>query len=262
GGRPVKWVGTNVAESLPIYGAGPSAQALGVNGDGSVIVGWSGFGYPYDQVAVRWVNGQVESLGIPPGFVRTWATGVSANGSVIVGVAEAPGLVSQAFVWTQGTGITLLPNNASPYTTVTSVSADGRVIAGRSGADSVVWKDGVLYRVQAELIPAGTVIAPFTSLAGGARVSRDGTTIASAEVVREAPGDGEYHAWVVVLPEWFTGPGACAADFTADGAVDGDDVIGFFGAWDAGELAADFNGDGGVDGDDVIAFFGAWDSGC
>ncbi|MFZ4574161.1 MAG: hypothetical protein ACOYN0_07170, partial [Phycisphaerales bacterium] len=73
GGRPAKWVGTNVAESLPVYGAGPSAQALGVNGDGSVIVGWSGFGYPFDQVAVRWVKGQVESLGIPPGFVRTWA---------------------------------------------------------------------------------------------------------------------------------------------------------------------------------------------
>lgn len=55
---------------------------------------------------------------------------------------------------------------------------------------------------------------------------------------------------------------ACAADFNLDGGVDGDDVIGFFAAWDAGDLAADFNGDGGVDGDDVIAFFGRWDAGC
>ena len=42
----------------------------------------------------------------------------------------------------------------------------------------------------------------------------------------------------------------------------GDDVIVFFGAWDAGEIAADFNHDGGVDGDDVIEFFARWDAGC
>jgi hypothetical protein len=47
-----------------------------------------------------------------------------------------------------------------------------------------------------------------------------------------------------------------------DSGVDGDDVIVFFGDWDAGLSAADFNGDGGVDGDDVIAFFGRWDAGC
>ncbi len=54
----------------------------------------------------------------------------------------------------------------------------------------------------------------------------------------------------------------CPADFNCDGAVDGDDVIAFFGPWDGGELAADVTGDGSVDGDDVIAFFNGWDSGC
>jgi hypothetical protein len=54
----------------------------------------------------------------------------------------------------------------------------------------------------------------------------------------------------------------CVSDFNCDRAVDGDDVIGFFGAWDAGLSAADINGDGSVDGDDVITFFGAWDNGC
>jgi hypothetical protein len=54
----------------------------------------------------------------------------------------------------------------------------------------------------------------------------------------------------------------CVGDFNCDSGVDGDDVIAFFGVWDAGELAADVTGDGGVDGDDVIAFFGAWDGGC
>jgi hypothetical protein len=54
----------------------------------------------------------------------------------------------------------------------------------------------------------------------------------------------------------------CGADFNNDGAVDGDDVIGFFTAWDAGDLAGDYNSDGSVDGDDVIGFFGRWDVGC
>jgi hypothetical protein len=44
--------------------------------------------------------------------------------------------------------------------------------------------------------------------------------------------------------------------------VDGDDVIAFFGAWDAGLIEADANGDGSVDGDDVIVFFAGWDAGC
>ncbi len=55
---------------------------------------------------------------------------------------------------------------------------------------------------------------------------------------------------------------SCPADVSNDGAVDSDDIIAFFAAWDANDIAADFNGDAGVDGDDVIGFFGAWDNGC
>ena len=54
--------------------------------------------------------------------------------------------------------------------------------------------------------------------------------------------------------------GLCPADWNQDTGVDGDDVIAFFGDWDANQ--ADINEDGGTDGDDVITFFGLWDSGC
>jgi hypothetical protein len=54
----------------------------------------------------------------------------------------------------------------------------------------------------------------------------------------------------------------CPSDYNCDGGVDGDDVITFFGDWDAGLIGADVTGDGGVDGDDVIEFFRRWDSGC
>jgi hypothetical protein len=49
---------------------------------------------------------------------------------------------------------------------------------------------------------------------------------------------------------------------TRDGGVDSDDVVVFFGFWDAGSVGADFNGDSGVDSDDVIDFFEQWDAGC
>jgi hypothetical protein len=54
----------------------------------------------------------------------------------------------------------------------------------------------------------------------------------------------------------------CPADYDCSGGVDSDDVITFFGDWDASNIRADFNRDGGVDADDVIGFFGRWDAGC
>ena len=54
----------------------------------------------------------------------------------------------------------------------------------------------------------------------------------------------------------------CLADFNSDGAVDGDDVIAFFFAWDTGQSDADVTGDDATDGDDVILFFERWDAGC
>ncbi|MFZ4573265.1 MAG: hypothetical protein ACOYN0_02640 [Phycisphaerales bacterium] len=54
----------------------------------------------------------------------------------------------------------------------------------------------------------------------------------------------------------------CSGDFDCSGGIDGDDVIAFFGAWDAGVIEADANEDGSVDGDDVIVFFAGWDAGC
>ena len=54
----------------------------------------------------------------------------------------------------------------------------------------------------------------------------------------------------------------CLADYNRDAAVDGDDVIAFFGDWDTNSLDADVDRSDGVDGDDVIRFFEQWDIGC
>jgi hypothetical protein len=55
--------------------------------------------------------------------------------------------------------------------------------------------------------------------------------------------------------------GCRTGDFNGDGGIDGDDVIGFFVAWDGNLFDSDYTDDGSVDGDDVIMFFELWDTG-
>ncbi len=54
---------------------------------------------------------------------------------------------------------------------------------------------------------------------------------------------------------------ACAADFDANGGVDGGDIAAFITKYEAGNSCADVNRDGGVDGADVGAFFQLFEAG-
>ena len=54
----------------------------------------------------------------------------------------------------------------------------------------------------------------------------------------------------------------CPSDIDTDGDVDSDDVIAFFGDWDAGETAGDIDFDRDNDVDDIATFFSEWDGGC
>jgi choice-of-anchor C domain-containing protein len=53
----------------------------------------------------------------------------------------------------------------------------------------------------------------------------------------------------------------CPADYNQDGGVDGEDIVTFFAAWEAGGCDGDVNADGGVDSGDVDTFFTAWEAG-
>lgn len=73
------------------------------------------------------------------GGPRSWAQGVSADGSVVVGVAHAIGLDPitmdaplQAFRWTQTGGMTGLGTLGGHYSWAYDVSADGSVVVGES----------------------------------------------------------------------------------------------------------------------------------
>ena len=56
--------------------------------------------------------------------------------------------------------------------------------------------------------------------------------------------------------------GSCIADIDADGDVDSDDVVEFFGAFESGSDIADTDNDGDVDSDDIVLFFGRFEEGC
>lgn len=116
------------------------SSAVKVSADGSVVVG-RGTGF-YDT-AFRWTQATgMVGLGYLPGggyYAASYASGVSANGSVVVGVStsangtEALGW-QEAFLWTQGTGMVGLGDlpGGSFWSNAQNVSADGSVVVGQS----------------------------------------------------------------------------------------------------------------------------------
>lgn len=113
----------------------PNSTAYAVNFDGSIVVGTSTSQF----IATMWRNGQPTSLGVADGFFRSFAYGVSDDGSVTVG-----GMVSTqagaAAIWTPSGGPELLATYLtrqgvqvpSGWSLITAygVSTDGRTIVG------------------------------------------------------------------------------------------------------------------------------------
>ncbi len=99
-GEAIAWNAAGVPMTLASTGVG-TAIAYSVNHDGSIIVGISG---PNNN-DVAWRNGQVADLGLPAGYRNTQPLAVSDDGSVIVGVLNAPQAgIDDAGVWTQAFG--------------------------------------------------------------------------------------------------------------------------------------------------------------
>lgn len=98
---------------------------------------------------------------------------------------------------------------------------------------------------------AGGIPQDF-EVVGDAMMSWDGLRF----VFRARDGGGTVSYWYVQIQP------TCAADLDYSYTNDSDDIIAFFGLWEAGLPGGDFDGDGQVDSDDVAAFFEMWDAGC
>jgi probable HAF family extracellular repeat protein len=88
-----------------------------------------------------------QELGFLPGgsFSRSFALGVSADGSVVVGESSSVNSPAEAFLWTKGTGMVglgYLPGggpsaNRNAGSTALGISADGSVVVGYSNIPNV-----------------------------------------------------------------------------------------------------------------------------
>ncbi|WP_082511296.1 MULTISPECIES: autotransporter domain-containing protein [unclassified Rhizobium] len=152
--RAVRWnltnifgTGTATVEDLGTLGGGFS-DALAINTDGKVVVGWSTTGGEGVFHAFRWEEGgvfgvagnpQMEDLGtLGGGFSKALA--VSGDGAIVVGSSDDNANQSRAFRWTRETGMLSLSDWLAQNDIVvgdvalieaTSVSNNGDVIVGR-----------------------------------------------------------------------------------------------------------------------------------
>jgi probable HAF family extracellular repeat protein len=121
---------------LGAINGGRNSSALGVSGDGSVVVGFANDGSaPFMGIdkAFRWTqSGGMESLGVlrDSASANSQAAGVSSDGNVVVGNAS-DGQRTQAFRWTRSTGMVSLGSmNGGPWSFATATSSNGTVIVG------------------------------------------------------------------------------------------------------------------------------------
>jgi probable HAF family extracellular repeat protein len=112
------------------------SMALAVSSNGSVLVGWNLFGSSDGGAvaeAFRWTaTGGMVGLGDLPGEgTNSIATGVSGDGSTVVGRASA-----QAFRWTARSGMVGLGylHGGQKESCADAISSDGKVIVGHSGS--------------------------------------------------------------------------------------------------------------------------------
>src|SRR6516162_3410624 len=120
-------------QGLGFVPGGNQSFALGVNANGTVVVGFS-FGPNVPDQAFRWTaaSGMV-GLGSLPGFMSSDARGVNADGKVVVGFSahDRPPSQVQAFRWTAASGMVglgFLPGFMS--SDARGVNADGTVVVG------------------------------------------------------------------------------------------------------------------------------------
>lgn len=119
------------------------SRANSVSADGAVVVGR---GLLADRSEpFRWTRSEgMVSLGHVPGHLGHEATGVSDDGSVVVGRidrVESGTVVSEAFRWTSGEGIVPLGASApggQAAIRASGVSADGSVIVGAATGSSEI----------------------------------------------------------------------------------------------------------------------------
>ena len=179
--------GVQAAEFIPLgslnvdnFGSG----AADVSNDGTVVVG-SGVSAVFDPLnegwgreAFRWTaeTGMVGLGDFPGGFFRSSANGVSADGSVVVGMGNySPSL--EAFRWTSANGMVGLGviEGSRIDSWANGISADGSVVVGTSRAQGPTHREAFRWTSGGGMVGLGVSSPGFDSWGKG--VSADGSVV-------------------------------------------------------------------------------------
>jgi probable HAF family extracellular repeat protein len=148
--RAFRWTSDGGMYNLGLFPGADDTQAYACSGDGRVVVGAGTAldeqGYLGFERAFKWIAPFGNSdLGPTIEFSWAYATGVSRDGTVIVGTADSHGGFgpTSAFRWTAATGMvnigTLPPGGLGNATVAEGVSGDGTVIVGTSNGQAYRW---------------------------------------------------------------------------------------------------------------------------
>ncbi|MFI5394193.1 MAG: PEP-CTERM sorting domain-containing protein [Candidatus Binatia bacterium] len=163
----------------------PNSEANAVSADGTVVGGTSAFLDLFDAFQWTMATGitklAVTSTDPPPEAV----TGISADGTVLVGLANFQYNDPVAFRWTAAGGLQQLGflSGATGASVATSVSADGGVITGESTMSTTT----VAFRWTSAGGMVALPLATGTVGAEGFAISPDGTVIVGSSAITLSP---------------------------------------------------------------------------
>ena len=163
---------------------------------------------------------------LPGGYYESYALGISADGSVVVGHSWSVSSRPEAFRWTQGTGMVGLGGFSSGLSSsARGVSADGAVVVGwgdcGSGSRAFRWTQGT-GMVDLGCLTGGTGSSAYGVSADGEVVVGSSGSASGSQVFRWTQGAGM--VGLGYLPGWNQ---SNAMAVSADGAV----VVGYDVAW-------------------------------
>ncbi len=211
-----KWTqGSGSIDLMPFFNS-PSSRAFGVNGDGTVTVGWEDSG---GRKAARWV-GTTRTFLLYNGVIQAnEAYAVNALGTIVVGYRLNSNLA--AWRWDSATNnITPLPNLPGYTTHALAIDLvdDGSKIIGTDGGNvftgihSIIWINDVPQALNSYLISLGmSGSGGFSDLGYPEAISPEGGAI-----VGRGYGAGQPAGWVVIYPQFLpNGTAYCAGDGSA-----------------------------------------------
>jgi probable HAF family extracellular repeat protein len=217
-----RWTRSGGYEVLGHLG-GNSSDAYSVNADGSVVVGYSigqssgHFGFRWtpaggmEQVPMyevidtsaegtfmvglnvwRRITGETGTFGFLGGNNYTAASGVSADGGVVVGFSEtSPSRYAHAFRWTPAGGIQDLGVTSGTESLADDVSADGQVIVGQARNPQGFWR-AMRWTAAQGMRDMGTLGGPMSA---AYNTSADGSVAVGTSLINSSSASNRAFRW-------------------------------------------------------------------